>query len=396
MRVAKSINKSLDVALEDLLGRKQTDLDRKLVREKIQGKVVMVTGAAGSIGSELCRQIASFNPLALVGFDQAETPLFHLEGELQKTFPDLAFHAELGSITQFDDVDWAMSRYRPSIVYHSAAYKHVPILEKHPFAAVDNNIFGTWKVAQSAVRHGAECFVLISSDKAVRPSSIMGVTKRVAELLVRAIEQSCATKFVSVRFGNVLGSSGSVVPIFEEQIAAGGPVTVTHPEMQRYFMTGAEAGQLVLQAFVLGSGGETFVLDMGEPIKILDLARNLIRLSGLEPGREIEIRFSGVRPGEKLFEEVNFQAEHLAPTAHPRVRSLVSSEDVDATEFEAGLKELQNAVHARDAKRTIQLLKKMVPEYNPVPQLIEEGTPAQAIGSVKQSNEPLGYSIADF
>jgi FlaA1/EpsC-like NDP-sugar epimerase len=388
MHIAKSNNESLDLALENLLGRKQTDMDWKLVREKIQGKVVMVTGAAGSIGSELCRQIASFDPLALVGFDQAETPLFQLEGELENAFPDLAFHTELGSITQFDDVEWAISRHQPSILYHSAAYKHVPMLEKHLFAAINNNIFGTWKVAQSAVRHGVECFVLISSDKAVRPSSIMGVTKRVSELSVRAIEQSCNTKFVSVRFGNVLGSSGSVIPIFKEQIAAGGPVTVTHPEMQRYFMTSAEASQLVLQAFVLGSGGETFVLDMGEPIKILDLARSLIQLSGLEPGREIEIRFSGTRPGEKLFEEMNFQAEHLAPTAHPRVRSLVSSEDVDATQFEASLNELQNAVNARDAKRSMQLLKEMVPEYNPVPQSLEQATPAQA-------DEPLGCSVAD-
>jgi FlaA1/EpsC-like NDP-sugar epimerase len=388
MHIAKSNNESLDVALENLLGRKQTDMDWKRVREKIQGKMVMVTGAAGSIGSELCRQIASFDPLALVGFDQAETPLFQLEGELENAFPDLAFHTELGSITQFDDVEWAISRFQPSIVYHSAAYKHVPMLEKHLFAAINNNIFGTWKVAQSAVRHGVECFVLISSDKAVRPSSIMGVTKRVSELSVRAIEQSCNTKFVSVRFGNVLGSSGSVIPIFKEQIAAGGPVTVTHPEMQRYFMTSAEASQLVLQAFVLGSGGETFVLDMGEPIKILDLARSLIQLSGLEPGREIEIRFSGTRPGEKLFEEMNFQAEHLAPTAHPRVRSLVSSEDVDATQFEASLNELQNAVNARDAKRSMRLLKEMVPEYNPVPQSLEQATPAQA-------DEPLGCSVAD-
>jgi FlaA1/EpsC-like NDP-sugar epimerase len=388
MHIAKLNNESLDVALENLLGRKQTDMDWKRVREKIQGKVVMVTGAAGSIGSELCRQIASFDPLALVGFDQAETPLFQLEGELESAFPDLAFHTELGSITQFDDVEWAISRHQPSILYHSAAYKHVPMLEKHLFAAINNNIFGTWKVAQSAVRHGVECFVLISSDKAVRPSSIMGVTKRVSELSVRAIEQSCNTKFVSVRFGNVLGSSGSVIPIFKEQIAAGGPVTVTHPEMQRYFMTSAEASQLVLQAFVLGSGGETFVLDMGEPIKILDLARSLIQLSGLEPGREIEIRFSGTRPGEKLFEEMNFQAEHLAPTAHPRVRSLVSSEDVDATQFEASLNELQNAVNARDAKRSMQLLKEMVPEYNPVPQSLEQATPAQA-------DEPLGCSVAD-
>jgi FlaA1/EpsC-like NDP-sugar epimerase len=360
-----------DLALEDLLGRKPVDWNPELIRERIQGKVVMVTGAAGSIGSELCRQIGSFSPRALVGFDQAETPLFLLERELYRKFPELVFHAEIGNITRFEDVARIMQEYRPSIVYHAAAYKHVPMMERHVFAALENNIFGTWHVARAAASHGVGYFVLISTDKAVRPTSVMGATKRVAELVIRALQQPTGTRFVAVRFGNVLGSSGSVVPIFTDQIAAGGPVTVTHPEMRRYFMTASEAAQLVLQAFVLGDGGEIFVLDMGEPVKIVDLARNLILLSGLQPEKDIKIEFTGVRPGEKLFEELNLQAENLVPTSHCRVSRLVSSDDLDARRIERILQELQNAANARDIRRAILLLKVLVPDYDPDSQLLE-------------------------
>ncbi len=259
-----------------------------------------------------------------MGFDEAETPLFHIDRELAKSFPDLAFHPEIGNITQPDTLRRVMQHYQPSILYHAAAYKHVPMMERHVFAAVENNIFGTWQVARAAVEHGVEDFVMISTDKAVRPTSMMGATKRMAELLIRALQKESGTKFVAVRFGNVLGSNGSVVPIFKEQIAAGGPVTVTHPEMRRYFMTIPEAAQLVLQAFSIGKGGEVFVLDMGEPVKIVDLARNLILLSGLQPERDIKIQFTGLRPGEKLFEELNLQDEHLVPTSHAKIRSYVS------------------------------------------------------------------------
>ena len=265
-----------DVAVEDLLGRKPVYLDQKAIRDRVQGKVVMVTGAAGSIGSEICRQIASFSPLALVGFDEAETPLFQIDRELRKAYPHVAFHSEIGNITRPDNLRRVMQKFKPIIIYHAAAYKHVPMMEQHVFAAVENNIFGTWQVALAAAKHGVEDFVMISTDKAVRPTSMMGATKRVAELVIRALQQETGTRFVAVRFGNVLGSNGSVVPIFKEQIAAGGPVTVTHPEMTRYFMTIPEASQLVLQAFSMGKGGEVFVLDMGEPVKIVDLARNLI------------------------------------------------------------------------------------------------------------------------
>ncbi|MGD0731279.1 MAG: nucleoside-diphosphate sugar epimerase/dehydratase, partial [Terracidiphilus sp.] len=289
-----------DVAVEDLLGRRPVHLDQASIRERIRGKVVMVTGAAGSIGSELCRQIAQFTPLALVGFDEAETPLFQLERELNKNFPNLVFHPEIGSVTRPDVLRRVMELHEPSILYHAAAYKHVPMMERHVFAAIENNVFGTWQVALAAAKHGVEDFVMISTDKAVRPTSMMGATKRTAELVIRALQKERGTKFVAVRFGNVLGSNGSVVPIFKDQIAAGGPVTITHPEMRRFFMTIPEAAQLVLQAFSIGKGGEVFVLDMGEPVKIMDLARNLILLSGLQPERDIKIEITGVRPGEKL------------------------------------------------------------------------------------------------
>ena len=361
-----------DVAVEDLLGRKPVRLDQQAIRDRIQGKVVMVTGAAGSIGSEICRQIAPFHPLAVVGFDEAETPLFQIDRELRKSYPHLVFHPEIGNITRPDNVRRVMQKFQPSIVYHAAAYKHVPMMEKHVFAAVENNIFGTWQVALAAARHGVEDFVMISTDKAVRPTSIMGATKRVAELVIRALQQETGTRFVAVRFGNVLGSNGSVVPIFKEQIAVGGPVTVTHPEMTRYFMTIPEASQLVLQAFSMGRGGEVFVLDMGEPVRIVDLARNLILLSGLQPDHDIKIRFSGVRPGEKLFEELNLNDECLVPTSHAKIRSFVSRCDVDTRQVGARLQDLRRIVEMQDVTGLALLLKEMIPDYNPTSQVLCE------------------------
>lgn len=360
-----------DVAVEDLLGRKPVQLDQARLRERIQGKVVMVTGAGGSIGSEICRQIAQFRPLALIGFDEAETPLFQIDRELSKSFPDLVFHPEIGSITRPDALRRLMQQYQPSILYHAAAYKHVTMMERHVFAAIENNIFGTWQVALAAANHGVEDFVMISTDKAVRPTSMMGASKRVAELVIRALQMESGTKFVAVRFGNVLGSNGSVVPIFKEQIAAGGPVTVTHPEMRRYFMTIPEAAQLVLQAFTIGKGGEVFVLDMGESVKILDLARDLILLSGLQPDRDIKIEFTGPRPGEKLFEELNLHDEHLVPTSHAQIRSYVSPYDVDVRRIKAYMQELQQIVNVQDIARLVLLLKELIPDYNPGSQLLK-------------------------
>jgi FlaA1/EpsC-like NDP-sugar epimerase len=354
-----------EVAVEDLLGRKPVYLDQERIRERVQGRVVMVTGAAGSIGSEICRQIAAFSPLAIVGFDEAETPLFHLDREMAKDFPCVTFYPEIGSIISRGALKRVMQYYHPAILYHAAAYKHVPLMERHVFAAVETNIFGTWNVARVAAEHGVDDFVMISTDKAVRPTSMMGVTKRTAELLIRTLQMDGGTKFVAVRFGNVLGSNGSVVPIFKDQIAAGGPVTVTHPEMTRYFMTIPEAAQLVLQAFSIGKGGEVFVLEMGEPVKIADLAKNLILLSGLQPERDIEIQFTGLRPGEKMFEELNLQDEHLIPTSHPKIRSYVCNQKLDTMQIKATLQRLQAIVDGQDVANLVLLLKELVPDYNP-------------------------------
>ncbi len=368
-----------DVAVEDLLGRKPAQLDQDRIRERMQGKVVMVTGAAGSIGSEICRQIARFHPRVLVGFDVAETPLFQLDRELGSSFPDLVFHPEIGSITCPETLRHVMQKYRPSILYHAAAYKHVPMMERHVFAAVENNIFGTWNVARAAINHGVEDFVMISSDKAVRPTSMMGATKRAAELVIRALQVESDTRFSAVRFGNVLGSNGSVVPIFKEQIAAGGPVTITHPDMTRYFMTIPEAAQLVLQAFCIGKGGEVFVLEMGEPVKIVDLARNLILLSGLQPDRDIEIQFTGLRPGEKLFEELNLHDEYLVPTSHAQIRSYVGPNDIDLRHIEQNLQDLHQIVNARNVARLVLVLKELIPDYNPGSQLLKVAFESNAV-----------------
>ena len=354
-----------NIAVEDLLGRKAVRLNQEHIKERIQGKVVMVTGAAGSIGSELCRQIARFNPAALIGFDVAETPLFQIDRELRKTFPDLVFHPEVGSITNVEHLRRAIGSHRPAIIYHSAAYKHVPLMERHVFAAVENNIFGTWNTAITALDFGVEDFVMISSDKAVRPTSVMGATKRVAELLIRGLQQDMKTKFVSVRFGNVLGSNGSVVPIFKEQIAAGGPITVTHPEMRRYFMTIPEASQLVLQAFAIGKGGDVFLLDMGEPVKIVDLARSLILLSGLKPDKDIEIKFTGLRPGEKLFEELNLHDEALAPTSHAKIRRYLSPVGPDMVRMKAHLHGFARVISEGDVPQLVSHLTDLIPDYVP-------------------------------
>lgn len=359
------------IAVEDLLGRKSIQLDQDHIRERIQGKVVMVTGAAGSIGSELCRQIARFRPLALIGFDQAETPLFQIDRELRNTFPGMTFHPEIGDVTESEHLNRVMKHYAPSILYHAAAYKHVPLMERHVFAAVQNNILGTWQTALAAMKNGIEDFVMISTDKAVNPTSMMGASKRVSELVIRALQTDSETRFVAVRFGNVLGSNGSVVPIFKEQIAAGGPVTVTHPEMRRYFMTIPEAAQLVLQAFSIGKGGDVFLLDMGEPVKIVDLATNLILLSGLKPEKDIKIQFTGLRPGEKLFEELNLNNESLLPTIHAKIRRYASPSNLDSTQLMLHLQELQQIVEERDEARLVELLESMIPDYTPSAQLRE-------------------------
>jgi len=362
-------NQIRDVAVEDLLGRTAVRLDSDQIRGRLQDKVVVVTGAAGSIGSELCRQIARFRPRAIVGFEIAETGLFHLDNEMRKSFPEVPFYPEIGSIQNAKRLAEVFGQYSPSILYHAAAYKHVPMMELHAFEAVENNVFGTLEVALAACQQGIRDFVMISSDKAVRPTNIMGATKRLAELLILSL-QNRGTNFVSVRFGNVLGSSGSVIPIFKQQIAAGGPVTVTHPEMRRYFMTIPEAAQLVLQASAMGEGGEIFVLDMGEPVRIQDLARDLILLSGFRPDEDIKIEFTGIRPGEKLYEEVNALEENTLPTFHEKIK-IFASNALPQEMLEHFIARLREICTARDMAQLILNLKEIIPDYNPSPYLLK-------------------------
>lgn len=351
-----------DVAVEDLLGRTPVRLQEGSIRQELEGKMVLVTGAAGSIGSELCRQIARFGPAGIVGFEIAESPLFEIDREMRQAFPAIPFYPEVGSVQNRDRLNDVFSQYQPAIVYHAAAYKHVPLMESHVFEAVENNIFGTYNTAMAAAEHGVDDFVLISSDKAVRPTNIMGATKRIGELLLQTL-QNGGTQYVMVRFGNVLGSSGSVIPIFKKQIAAGGPVTVTHPDMRRYFMTIPEACQLVLQAGAIANGGQICVLDMGNPIKIADLARSLILLSGRKPDRDIKIEFTGIRPGEKLCEELSTLLEHTVPTTHNKIRIYAGSGL--PYDIENLLQSLREICRSRDIGRLVMAFKETVADYNP-------------------------------
>jgi FlaA1/EpsC-like NDP-sugar epimerase len=308
------------VELDDLLGRDPVVLDTAGLNEWLSGRVVMVTGAGGSIGSELCRQLARFNPGRLVFFEANEFALYNMEQEFSAKHASIPLICAIGDVKDAARVEQVMQSYRPSVIFHAAAYKHVPLMEtENAWQAVLNNVAGTQIIAQSAARNGVEKFVLISTDKAVNPTSVMGASKRLAEMVCQALQQQAETGFVMVRFGNVLGSTGSAIPKFRQQIAAGGPVTVTHPEIRRYFMSIPEAAQLVLQAGLMGNGGEIFVLDMGEPVRIADLARDLIRLSGFTES-EIAIVYSGLRPGEKLYEELLAADENSLPTPHPKLR----------------------------------------------------------------------------
>jgi len=314
-----NLSRIRDVAIEDLLRREQVRLDTESVADVIRSQPVMVTGAGGSIGSELCRQVAAYRPSHLILVERCENNLFEVHSELRVRFPDLELTPAIADITDRPRITQVFRDHRPLIVFHAAAHKHVPMMEWNPAEAVKNNMLGTRIVADLADDLAVEKFVMISTDKAVNPTSIMGATKRAAELYIQALSSKSATHFATVRFGNVLGSAGSVIPIFRKQIRDGGPITVTHPDMTRYFMTIPEAVQLVTQAAALSEGGEIFILDMGQPVRIVDLAHDLIRLSGLEPDRDIEVRFSGIRPGEKLFEELSTASEGIQRTAHPKI-----------------------------------------------------------------------------
>ncbi len=351
-----------DVDINDLLGREVVHLDLDLIEAFAKNKTILVTGAGGSIGSEMCRQICQFQPKRLLLVEQAENPLFYIERDLRRQFPDVALQPVICNITDARRVDGIFERYKPEVVIHAAAHKHVPLMELNPGEALKNNVLGTQVVADAADRYGATNFVMISTDKAVHPTSIMGSSKRIAEMYIQDLGKTSKTQFVTVRFGNVLGSEGSVVPIFKKQIAEGGPVTVTHPEMKRYFMTIPEASQLVLQAATMGKGGEIFVLDMGEPVKIVDLAKELITLSGFRPGEDIEIVFTGPRPGEKLFEELRIEGEDMQRTRHPKI-SIWRNIPMDRAKLRAGIAELLDLARRQEHAELAHKIKELVPEY---------------------------------
>lgn len=351
-----------EVAIEDLLRRQPVQLDREQVRRVVDGRIVMVSGGGGSIGSELCREICRFEPRCLILVEKTENSLFQIHRELIADHPEVEIVPLVADICDDTRMKQIFATHRPEVVFHAAAHKHVPMMEWNPGEAVKNNVWGTRSLADLAHAYGAAEFVMISTDKAVNPSSVMGVSKRVAELYVQALSRRSATRFVTVRFGNVLGSNGSVIPIFKEQIAQGGPVTVTHPEMKRYFMTIPEACQLVLQAASMGQKGEIFILDMGEPVKIVDLARDLIRLScGSE--RTVEIQFTGMRPGEKLFEELSLEEEQAEKTAHPRI-FVGRVRGLEWDEINRHLDELRDLADGADPTIIHDKFKEIVPEYH--------------------------------
>ncbi len=352
------------VSIEDLLGREPVQLDTQAIGRELAGKRIAVTGAGGSIGSEMCRQIARFRPHRLLLIEQAENSLFEIDRELRRSFPDLDIVPCVADICDRDRLDRVFAAHEPSAVFHAAAHKHVPMMELNPGEAIKNNVVGTRTVADCAVAAGISKMVMISTDKAVNPTSIMGCSKRVAELYVQQLSMRSSTQFVTVRFGNVLGSSGSVVPIFQRQIEQGGPLTVTHPEMKRYFMTIPEAAQLVLEAGAMGRGGEIYVLDMGEPVKIVDLARDMIQLSGLRPDVDIDIVFTGMRPGEKLFEELSIAGEDVSVTKHPKI-GIWRHRPEDWDQLCAGIRSLVAIADDAAHPEIVARLKSLVPEFQP-------------------------------
>jgi FlaA1/EpsC-like NDP-sugar epimerase len=357
-----TVSQIRDVDIKDLLGREQVNLDEAKIREYLAGQRVLVTGAGGSIGSEICRQVLRFRPARLVLIEQAENNLFEIDRELAVLAPDIARIGYIADICDVARVDHIFDAEQPAVVFHAAAHKHVPMMELNVGEAIKNNIRGTKTVADAARQHGVKRFVMISTDKAVNPTSVMGCTKRIAEMYIQQLRGESVTQFMTVRFGNVLGSSGSVVPIFAKQIAHGGPVTVTDPAMTRFFMTIPEATQLVLQAGVMGEDGDIFVLDMGEPVKITDLAREMITLSGLRPGEDIEIKFTGVRPGEKLYEELSVKGEDMRPTTHEKIYIWRNRQE-DWPRVCRLMQELVVAADSTPPEELKKRLREIVPEY---------------------------------
>lgn len=357
-----SVSKLRDVEVEDLLGRDPIEVDLDSILGYVKGKKVLVTGGGGSIGSELCRQIASHKPAQLIILDIYENSVYDVQQELISKFPELSLVVLIASVRNTNRMNWIFETYKPDIVYHAAAHKHVPLMEASPNEAIKNNVFGTWKTAQAAAMNDVQRFVMISTDKAVNPTNIMGASKRICEMIIQTFNKHYDTEFVAVRFGNVLGSNGSVIPLFKKQIMAGGPVTVTHPDIIRYFMTIPEAVSLVLQAGAYAKGGEIFVLDMGKPVKILDLAKNLIRLSGYHVGEDIKIEFTGLRPGEKLYEELLMAEEGMKETANKLIH-IGKPIDIDESKFFIQLKALKE--ESKNESNDIRpLIKEIVSTYH--------------------------------
>jgi FlaA1/EpsC-like NDP-sugar epimerase len=362
-----SVSRIREVRVEDLLGREPIDLNIEKILENIKDKKVMITGGAGSIGQEITKQLCKFIPGELMLLDHSENGLFYISRELEIEWPDSKVEIIVTDIRNRGKMEKIFRKYKPNIVFHAAAHKHVPIMEYHPDEAVSNNIIGTKNVAELSDKFGVERFVMISTDKAINPTSVMGASKRVAEMIVKDLGSKSKTRFVAVRFGNVLESSGSVIPILKKQILEGGPITVTDKEMKRYFMTVSEASQLVIQAGILSKGGEVFVLDMGEPMKVLDLAKELIRLSGFEPDEDIEIKFVGLRPGEKLFEEILTEEERsrvLGDSGHERI-FIAKVDDVEGERLERDIRELEVLAKEMDSEGIVKKLQEIVPSYKP-------------------------------
>lgn len=360
-----------NIKIEDLLDRGVIELDDNALRKQLLNKTILVTGAAGSIGSEIVRQLTRFKPSRIILFDEAESPLYDIQLELSEKFRFNDFAIEMGDVRDYKRVENMFMKYKPDIVYHAAAYKHVPMVELLPLEGIKTNVFGTKNVADLAVKYGVDKFVMISTDKAVNPTNVMGCTKRIAEIYIQSLNSKSKTSFITTRFGNVLGSNGSVIPRFTKQIEAGGPVTVTHPDITRFFMTIPEACQLVLQAGALGEGGEIFVFDMGESVKIVDLARKMIKLSGFEVGKDIHIVFTGLRPGEKLYEEVLNVKETTLPTPHKRIkRAKVREYDFD--EIKNEMEKLHVILDTGNAFEVVRKMKLIVPEFKSKNSVYEE------------------------
>ena len=383
-----AIGQLREVTIEDILGRESVHLNETAVAELVSGKRIMVTGGGGSIGSELVRQIARFNPAMIILYEQSEYNLYQIDRNLARIFPEVLRQPILGDTRDANKVTSAIRTYRPDIVMHAAAYKHVPLVEMNPIEGVMTNVMGTRTVAHACVALGVPRFVMVSTDKAVNPVNVMGASKRLAEVYCQNLQAMGATAFITVRFGNVLGSVGSVVPLFREQIRRGGPVTVTHPDMQRYFMTIPEACQLILQATAIGAGGEIFVLDMGRPVKIADLARDMIHLSGKEVGRDIEIVYTGLRPGEKLFEELRYDDEEVASAGHEKI-FLCRPTRVELEWLDAKMDRLLECCESQDIGKARQLLQQMVPEYKPA----EAGAPAPQRSASDDDAHPRDLAV---